>query len=90
MKSWLKGGLIGIGVWVAVILILILNCSFGSCVELGCLSCALLASIFDNPILLFGMFGSLATYFLIGAALGFIIGWIIKAVKSKKVEVTKK
>jgi len=76
MKTWLKGGLIGIGVWLVIVIFLLIYCLSGFCREMACAGCALLFAVPQNPIMWFGVFNSLAMHFGIGALIGLIIGKI--------------
>ncbi len=78
MKTWLKGGLIGVGIYVLMFVIALLFCSsgIGSTKASGLFCVFLLFAASRNPFLIIRM---VVIYFFIGA----LIGWIIGKIKSK-------
>ncbi|MFA5856090.1 MAG: hypothetical protein WC867_01930 [Candidatus Pacearchaeota archaeon] len=99
MKTWFKGGLIGIGIGV-ILLILYELCNY-YCTEFGCLGClifsfySLILLLPFRPIINSFLSGEegrilLNTYFfpiyyiLLHILIGVFIGWLIGKIKSRK------
>lgn len=79
MKSWLLGGLIGIGLYILNGIFLVAICSSASATSW----CGLLGIVTELGFLAIPMIiGNLIVVFLIGALIGAIVGWIIRKMKS--------
>tara|TARA_Y100000310_G_scaffold337377_1_gene424296 strand:+ start:372 stop:623 length:252 start_codon:yes stop_codon:yes gene_type:complete len=76
MKTWLKGGLIGAGIYVINALVVLIYCSFSENSWCGLLGIFKELGFLAIPLIAFNLIG----YFIIGA----VIGWIVQKIKQQK------